>query len=154
MRLVIGSDHAGFELKQELIGFLKQQGHEVLDVGTMSAEPSVDYPDYAEKVGLAVLDGRADRGVLLCGSGVGAAVAANKLPGIRAGLCHDSYAAHQGAEHDDMNVLVMGGLIVGRELAFELVRAYLAARYTGEERHQRRLDKVRALERRYGPRAS
>jgi ribose 5-phosphate isomerase B len=149
MRIVIGSDHAGFELKQVLAPYLRESGHEVLDVGTHSADP-VDYPDSAEAVGKAVLDGRAERGILLCGSGVGAAVAANKLPGIRAGLCHDSYAAHQGVEHDDMNVLVLGGLIVGRELARELVRVYLGARYGGEERHQRRLDKIRALERRYG----
>ena len=149
MRIAIGSDHAGFELKQTLATYLRESGHEILDVGTSNAEP-VDYPDSAEAVGKAVLDGRAERGILLCGSGVGAAVAANKLPGIRAGLCHDSYAAHQGVEHDDMNVLVLGGLIVGRELARELVRVYLAARYGGEERHQRRLDKIRALERRYG----
>ena len=151
MRLVIGSDHAGFELKRDLAAFVRDLGHDLLDVGTNSTE-SVDYPDSAEAVGLAVLDGRAERGILLCGSGVGAAVAANKLPGIRAGLCHDSYAAHQGVEHDDMNVLVMGGLIVGRELARELVRVYLGARYGGGERHQRRLDKVRALEERYGAR--
>jgi RpiB/LacA/LacB family sugar-phosphate isomerase len=149
VRVVIGSDHAGFELKQDVAAFLRQQGHEVLDVGTTDTAP-VDYPDYAEAVGRAVLDGRAERGVLLCGSGVGAAVAANKLPGIRAGLCHDTYAAHQGVEHDDMNVLVLGGLIVGRELARELVRAYLVARYGGGERHQRRLDKIRDLERRCG----
>ena len=148
MRVVIGSDHAGYELKQHLAGFLRDQGHEVTDLGTDSTA-SVDYPDYAEAVGRAVLDGRAERGVLLCGSGVGAAVAANKLPGIRAGLCHDSYAAHQGVEHDDMNVLVLGGLIVGRELAQELVRVYLSASFRGEERHRRRLDKIRALERRY-----
>ncbi len=152
MRVVIGSDHAGYELKQDLAEFLQGQGHEVVDVGTTSTAP-VDYPDYAEAVGCAVLDGRAERGLLLCGSGVGAAVAANKLPGIRAGLCHDSYAAHQGVEHDDMNVLVLGALIVGRELARELVRVYLAARYGGEARHQRRLDKIRALERRYAARA-
>jgi RpiB/LacA/LacB family sugar-phosphate isomerase len=150
MRIVIGSDHAGYELKESVLRFVREAGHEVLDLGTFSTA-SVDYPDYAEAVGAAVLDGRAERGLLLCGSGVGAAVAANKLPGIRAGLCHDTYAAHQGVEHDDMNVLVMGGLIIGRELACELVRVFLAARYGGEERHQRRLDKIRALERRYAP---
>ena len=112
----------------------------------------MDYPDFAEAVGRAVLDGRAERGVLICGSGVGASVAANKLPGIRAGLCHDTYSAHQGVEHDDMNVLVLGGRIIGRELARELVRAFLAARYAGDERHERRLDKIRDLERRYGGR--
>ena len=149
MRVVIGSDHAGFELKSDLAAYLQEQGHDVLDVGTDGPAP-VDYPDFAEAVGSAVLARRAERGVLLCGSGVGAAVAANKLPGIRAGLCHDTYAAHQGVEHDDMNVLVLGGLIVGRELARELVRVYLAASYAGGERHQRRLDKIGALERKYG----
>jgi ribose 5-phosphate isomerase B len=148
VRVAIGSDHAGFELKQELVPSLREAGHDVVDVGTFGTE-SVDYPDFAEAVGKAVLGGHVDRGILLCGSGVGAAVAANKLPGIRAGLCHDTYAAHQGVEHDDMNVLVMGGLIVGRELARELVRAYLGARYGGGERHQRRLDKIADLERRY-----
>ncbi|HET8724672.1 MAG TPA: ribose 5-phosphate isomerase B [Anaeromyxobacteraceae bacterium] len=151
MRLVIGSDHAGFELKQALSPFLREVGHEVLDVGTDGTAP-VDYPVYAEKVGLAVLDGRAERGLLLCGSGVGAAVAANKLPGIRAGLCHDGYSAHQGVEHDDMNVLVLGGLVVGRALARELVRSFLGARFGGEERHRRRLDEIADLERRYGER--
>ncbi len=151
MRLVIGSDHAGFELKQVLSPFLREEGHEVLDVGTDGTGP-VDYPVYAEKVGLAVLDGRAERGLLLCGSGVGAAVAANKLPGIRAGLCHDGYSAHQGVEHDDMNVLVLGGLVVGRALARELVRSFLGSRFGGEERHRRRLDEIADLERRYGER--
>jgi RpiB/LacA/LacB family sugar-phosphate isomerase len=151
MRVVIGSDHAGFELKQHVAKLVREAGHELVDVGTFGTE-SVDYPDFAAAVGEAVLDGRAERGILLCGSGVGAAVAANKLPGIRAGLCHDTYSAHQGVEHDDMNVLVMGGLVVGRELARELVRAYLGAQYSGEERHQRRLDKTRALERRYAAR--
>jgi RpiB/LacA/LacB family sugar-phosphate isomerase len=142
MRVVVGSDHAGFELKQQVTGFVREFGHEVLDVGTDSAE-SVDYPDYAAALGNAILAGQ--RGILLCGSGVGAAVAANKLHGIRAGVCHDSYSAHQGVEHDDMNVLVMGGLIVGRELARELVRVFLEARSCAE-RHVRRLAKIRALE--------
>ncbi len=150
MRVALGCDHAGFELKRDLADFLTQEGHEVLDLGTDGPAP-VDYPVYAEAVGNAVLSGKAERGVMLCGSGVGAAVAANKLPGIRAGLCHDSYSAHQGVEHDDMNVLVMGGLVVGREVARELVRIYLAARYTGEERHQRRIDEIKAMERRYAP---
>jgi RpiB/LacA/LacB family sugar-phosphate isomerase len=127
---------------------LRQAGHEVLDVGTNSTAP-VDYPDFAEAVGRAVMDGRSERGVLICGSGVGASVAANKLPGIRAGICHDTYSAHQGVEHDDMNVLVLGGRIVGPALALELVRAFVAARFTGEERHIRRLGKVKALETRY-----
>ena len=148
MKLVVGSDHAGFPLKQEVAESLRQQGHEVLDVGAFSPEPS-DYPDFAEAVALAVRDGRAERGVLLCGSGVGASVAANKIPGIRAAICHDSYSAHQGVEHDDMNVLVLGSRIVGPALAHDLVRAYLGARFTGEERHVRRLGKVKAIEARY-----
>jgi RpiB/LacA/LacB family sugar-phosphate isomerase len=148
MRIVVGSDHAAFDLKQEVAEALRREGHQVLDVGTTSTQP-VDYPDFAEAVGLAVLDGRAERGVLLCGSGVGASVAANKLPGVRAAVCHDAYSAHQGVEHDDMNVLVLGGRIVGPALAHELVRAFVAARYTGEERHARRLAKVKALEQRY-----
>jgi RpiB/LacA/LacB family sugar-phosphate isomerase len=122
--------------------------HEVLDLGTRDTKP-VDYPDFAEAVGLAVRDGRAERGLLLCGSGVGASVAANKIPGVRAGLCHDHYSAHQGVEHDDMNVLVMGGRVIGESVALELVRAFLGSKYTGEDRHQRRLDKVKAIERRY-----
>jgi RpiB/LacA/LacB family sugar-phosphate isomerase len=148
MKLVVGSDHAGFVLKQEVAEALRKEGHEVLDVGTGSTAP-VDYPDFAEAVGLAVRDGRAERGVLICGSGVGAAVAANKVRGIRAGICHDTYSAHQGVEHDDMNVLVLGGRIVGPALAHELVRAFVAARYSGEERHARRLAKVMALESRF-----
>jgi ribose 5-phosphate isomerase B len=145
MRIVFGSDHAGFELKERLVVYLRDQGYQIVDVGTSNTEP-VDYPDFAEAVGRAVLAGRADRGVLICGSGVGAAVAANKLPGIRAGLCHDTYSAHQGVEHDAMNVLVLGGRVIGLELARELVRAYLGAEFTGEERHRRRLDKITKLE--------
>jgi len=145
MRIVVGSDHAGYILKQEVGEALRGAGHEVLDVGTNSTAP-VDYPDSAEAVGKAVMDGRAERGVLICGSGVGASVAASKLPGIRAAVCHDTYSAHQGVEHDDMNVLVLGGRIIGPALALELVRAFVAARFTGEERHVRRLAKVKALE--------
>jgi RpiB/LacA/LacB family sugar-phosphate isomerase len=152
MRVVLGSDHAGFELKRDLAEYLAGEGHAIVDVGTDGPSP-VDYPVYAEAVGKAVLAGEAERGVLLCGSGVGAAVAANKLPGIRAGLCHDSYSAHQGVEHDDMNVLVMGGLVVGREVARELARIFLAARYGDEPRHRRRVEQIRELERRYGARA-
>ncbi|PYQ03987.1 MAG: ribose 5-phosphate isomerase B [Acidobacteria bacterium] len=148
MRIVVGSDHAGYVLKQEVGEALRQAGHEVLDVGTDSTAP-VDYPDSAEAVGKAVMDGRAERGVLICGSGVGASVAASKLPGIRAAVCHDTYSAHQGVEHDDMNVLVLGGRIIGQALAMELVRAFVAARFSGEERHVRRLGKVKALETRY-----
>ena len=124
-------------------------GHEVLDVGTHTAEP-VDYPDYAEAVGKAILEGQADRGVLVCGSGVGASVAANKMQGIRAGLCHDTYSAHQGVEHDDMNVIVLGSRVIGPAMAQELVAAYISAKFTNEERHLRRLNKVKALELRFG----
>jgi transaldolase / glucose-6-phosphate isomerase len=145
MRVVIASDHAGFPLKESLEGFLSQLGHQVVDVGTHGTEP-VDYPDYAEALSKALLGGQAERGLLICGSGVGASVAANKLPGIRAGLCHDTYSAHQGVEHDDMNVLVLGGRVIGPELAQELVKAYLGATFTGEERHRRRLEKVHVLE--------
>jgi RpiB/LacA/LacB family sugar-phosphate isomerase len=148
MKIVVGSDHAGFELKQNLEPYLRDLGHEVIDVGTESAA-SVDYPDYAQAVAEAVRDGQAERGILLCGSGVGASVAANKIPGIRAGLCHDTYSAHQGVEHDDMNVLVLGARVIGQELAHELVRAFLGAKFTGEERHRRRLEKVQMLERRF-----
>jgi len=145
MRTVIGSDHAGFELKTSLAKFLRTLGDDVLDVGTNSTDP-VDYPDFAEAVGKAVLDGRADRGVLICGSGIGASVAANKMKGIRAGLCHDTYSAHQGVEHDDMNVLVLGARVIGPAMAEELVRAFAGAKFTNEERHLRRLNKVKAIE--------
>jgi RpiB/LacA/LacB family sugar-phosphate isomerase len=148
MKIAVGSDHAGFELKQEVAAQLKKGGHDVVDVGTDSTAP-VDYPDYAEKVALAVKEGRAERAVLICGSGVGACVAANKVPGVRAAICHDVYSAHQGVEHDDMNVLVLGGRIIGPAIAHELVEAYVKARYTAEERHARRLAKVLAIEKRY-----
>jgi len=149
MRITIGSDHAGFELKQILSEHLKQNGHQVVDVGTRNAQP-VDYPDYAEAVALSVLGGDSERGILICGSGVGACVAANKIPGIRAGLCHDSYSAHQGVEHDDVNVLVLGARIIGIELAKDLCLTFLNARFTAEERHQRRLGKIGSIEQRYG----
>jgi len=145
MKLVVGSDHAGFQLKNETASLLKSLGHDVLDVGAYDERPS-DYPDFAEAVGRAVLDGRAERGVLICGSGVGASVAANKLVGIRAGMCHDTYSAHQGVEHDNMNVLVLGSRVVGIKLAEDLVKAFLGAQFTREERHVRRLAKVKALE--------
>jgi RpiB/LacA/LacB family sugar-phosphate isomerase len=148
VKIAIGSDHAGFELKQRVKALLLELKHQVLDLGTDSTKP-VDYPDFAEAVGLAVREGRAKRGILVCGSGVGASVAANKIPGVRAGLCHDHYSAHQGVEHDDMNVLVMGGRVIGESVALELVRAFLDARYTGETRHEQRLAKVKALERRF-----
>jgi RpiB/LacA/LacB family sugar-phosphate isomerase len=148
MRIVIGSDHAGFEMKGAIAKHLHDLRQEVVDVGTTSTDP-VDYPDFAEAVGKAVLDGRADRGVLICGSGVGASVAANKVRGIRAGLCHDSYSAHQGVEHDDMNVLVLGARVIGFALAQDLVSAYIGAKFTNEERHVRRLNKVKAIEARF-----
>ncbi len=148
MRIALAADHAGYALKQHLLGVVKALGHEVSDLGTDS-EAAVDYPDFAEKLGMAVREGRADRGVLLCGSGVGATGAAHKIPGIRAAVCHDVYSAHQGVEHDDMNVLVLGARIIGPARADDLVKAFLGARYTHEERHVRRLGKVMALERRW-----
>jgi ribose 5-phosphate isomerase B len=145
MKIVIGSDHAGFQLKVAMGDLLRSMNQEVLDVGAFNENPS-DYPDFAEAVGRAILDRKAERGVLICGSGVGASVAANKLTGIRAAVCHDAYSAHQGVEHDDMNVLVFGSRIVGVKLAEDLVKAYLAAKFTNEDRHVRRLAKVKALE--------
>jgi ribose 5-phosphate isomerase B len=145
MKIVIGSDHAGFELKNAMGDVLRGLGNAVLDVGAFNENPS-DYPDFAEAVGRAVLDGKAERGVLICGSGVGASVAANKLVGIRAAVCHDTYSAHQGVEHDDMNVLVLGSRIIGVKLAEDLVKAFLGAQFTNEERHKRRLAKIAVLE--------
>lgn len=148
MRVVIAADHAGFQLKQTIGESLRSAGHTVIDVGSDSEDP-VDYPDYAEALGKLVVEGQADRGVLICGSGVGASVAVNKIPGIRAGLCHDSYSAHQGVEHDEMNVLVLGARVIGSALAQELVDCFLAAQFNHEERHRRRLQKINALEQRY-----
>ena len=145
MKIVMASYHAGFDLKQTLVETVKGLGHEVIDVGTFSTE-SVDYPDYAVKLAAEILSGRAERGILLCGSGIGASVAANKIPGIRAGNCEDHYSAHQGVEHDDMNVLVLGGRIIGPMPAIEMCGAFLAAKFTGEPRHVRRLEKVHAIE--------
>jgi RpiB/LacA/LacB family sugar-phosphate isomerase len=145
----VGCDHAGFPLKRPVVDALRAAGHEVLDLGTDSTDP-VDYPDYACAVAEAVQQGRAERGVVLCGSGVGAAVVANKLRGIRAGVCHDTYSAHQGVEHDDVNVLALGARVVGDALAGELVRAFVDARFSGEARHVRRLAKLTALEGRGG----
>jgi RpiB/LacA/LacB family sugar-phosphate isomerase len=145
MKIVIGSDHAGVDLKTNLITYIRQLGNEVVDVGADKPDP-VDYPDYAKKVADLVIGGGAERGVLICGSGVGASVAANKIRGIRAGLCHDVYSAHQGVEHDNMNILVLGARIIGLETARELVHAFLGANFTGEERHVRRLAKVHELE--------
>jgi len=153
MKIAIGSDHAGFGLKESVKALLQRQSkHQVLDVGTADTKP-VDYPDYAEAVGLTLRDGKADRGILVCGSGVGASVAANKIPGVRAGLCHDHYSAHQGVEHDDMNVLVMGGRVIGESVALELVSTFLDSNYSAAERHERRLDKIKAIEARYAGKA-
>ena len=149
MKLVIGSDHAGFALKVAMGDLLRSLGQEVLDVGAFNENPS-DYPDFAEGVGRAILDGKAERGVLVCGSGVGASVAANKVMGIRAGMCHDSYSAHQGVEHDNINVLVLGSRVVGVKLAEDLVKAFLGAKFSQEDRHVRRLGKIKALEDKFG----
>jgi ribose 5-phosphate isomerase B len=149
MHIALAADHTGVDRKAEVAAALRAEGHRVDDLGTDTTAP-VDYPDYAERLGLAVVEGRAERGVLICGSGVGASVAANKIPGIRAAVCHDSYSAHQGVEHDDMNILVLGARVIGCEVARELARIFVAARYTGAERHARRLEKVRAMEQRYG----
>jgi len=149
MRIAIGSDHAGFELKEQLLALLRELRHEVSDLGTHTAAMA-DYPDCAERVALALRGGQALRGIVICGSGVGASMAANKVAGVRAGLCHDTYSARQGVEHDDMNVLVLGARVIGVATAGELVRAFIGARFTGEERHRRRLAKVTALEERYG----
>ena len=146
MNIAIAADHGGFPLKAELIEQLRADGHTVDDLGPPEPDPTDDYPDYARMVGQAIQRGTAQRGIVVCGSGVGACVAANKMAGIRAGLCHDRYSAHQGVEHDDMNVLCLGARIVGPALARELVTAFTAAKFSGEERHQRRLDKVNAIE--------
>jgi len=148
MKVALGADHAGFELKERIKAHLINLRHDAADLGTHSKDP-VDYPDFAEAVGLAVRDKKAERGILVCGSGVGASVAANKIRGVRAGICHDHYSAHQGVEHDDVNVLVLGGRIVGEALALELVEAFLQAKFTAEERHRRRLEKVKRIEQRF-----
>jgi len=150
VKLVIGSDHAGFPLKEEVRAYLTKAGHEIVDLGAYEIDPLDDYPDFAEKVGLAVKRGDAPRGILICGSGVGVCVAANKIPGIRAGMCHDTYSAHQGVEHDDMNVIVLGARIIGSELAFECVNAFVGAKFnTTEPRYTRRFNKVKAIEAKY-----
>jgi len=149
MHIAVAADHAGFLLKEKMAEFLGGLGHTVKDLGTCNTTP-VDYPDFAEAVARAVLSEEVERAVLICGSGVGASVAANKFTGIRAGLCHDTYSAHQGVEHDHMNVLVLGGRVVGEELAHELVRAFVGAKTSKEERHLRRLAKIEAIEARCG----
>lgn len=150
MKLVIGSDHAGFSLKEEVRTHLAAAGHEVIDLGAYQCDPEDDYPDFAVKVGEAVKAGIAPRGIVLCGSGVGVCIAANKIPGIRAGICHDTYSAHQGVEHDDMNVLVLGARIIGSSLALEVVHAFVGASFIArEERFVRRFKKVLAVEAKY-----
>jgi ribose 5-phosphate isomerase B len=145
MRIAIASDHAGFPLKDEVIRAVLDAGHEPVDLGTDSTQ-SVDYPDYAEKLGRAILAGQAERGILVCGSGVGASIAANKMDGVYAGLCHDVYSARQGVEHDDMNVLCLGARIIGPALVPELVRAFVDAQFSTDERHRRRVGKIHNLE--------
>ena len=148
MRVAFAADHAGAALKQELMRRLDDAGlgHDLIDLGGDGSDPLDDYPDFAQRIGLTVRDGAADRGVLICGSGVGASVAANKIRGVRTAICHDTYSAHQGVEHDDMNILTLGSRVIGPEPAFECVLAFLAATFSGEERHQRRLNKVLAIE--------
>lgn len=148
MRIAVGADHAGFPLKEPAIAELRRLGHEVLDLGTDSTEPS-DYPDFAQAVGEAVMRGEAERGLLVCGSGVGASVAANKIPGVRAAVCHDTFSARQGVQDDDMNVLCLGARIIGPQLALEVIRAWEGATFSNAERHRRRLGKVKAIEERY-----
>jgi RpiB/LacA/LacB family sugar-phosphate isomerase len=148
MRVVLGSDHAGFEMKQKILAHVQSLGHQVLDVGTHDSAPT-DYPDYAEALGMALINNQADRGIMICGSGVGASIAVNKLPGIRGGVCHDCYSAHQGVEHDNMNVLIMGARVIGIELAYDLVGIFLDAQFSCEERHLRRLAKLQKLETRF-----
>lgn len=145
--VALGGDHAGFSMKEDLAKYLGEIGLSVTDCGTNSGE-SCDFPDFAETVSREVLDGKVERGILVCGSGVGVSVAANKIPGIRASLCHDSYSARQGVEHDDMNVICIGARVIGPELAMEIMRSFLSARYTPQPRHQRRLDKILDIERR------
>ncbi len=146
MRIALGTDHAGFELRDKVARVLADLGHDVEDVGAHTYDPQDDYPDFARLVAEAVADGDVERGVLVCGSGVGASVAANKVAGVRAAMCHDTYSAHQGFEHDDMNVLCMGARVIGEELAREVVASFLGAAFSGEERHVRRVAKIKAIE--------
>jgi len=150
VKLVIASDHAGFPLKEEMRAELSKLGHEVVDLGAFKVEPEDDYPDFAERMGEAIKEGKAPRGILICGSGVGVCVAANKIPGIRAGICHDVYSAHQGVEHDDMNVLVLGARVIGSALAIDLAKMFVSATFQAKEgRFVRRYEKVIAIEARY-----
>jgi ribose 5-phosphate isomerase B len=148
MRIAVAADHAGFDMKRDLAAALRAQGHDVLDLGTHSSA-AVDYPDCAEAVATALRDRRADRGLIVCGSGAGVSIAANKFPGVRAAVCHDCYTARQAVEHDDMNVLCLGARVIGPALAGDLVAVFLAATFSGEARHQRRLDKILAIEDRF-----
>jgi len=147
LRVALGADHGGYSLKNELLARLQGQ-YDILDLGAHKYDPDDDYPDFAEAVAKAVASGKAQRGILVCGSGVGACIAANKVPGVRACLCHDTYSAHQGVEHDDMNVLCLGARVIGIELAAKLIEAFLKARFSSEKRHRRRLKKVLAIEKR------
>lgn len=147
MKIAVAGDHAGFELKNHIYELLGEMGGEVLDLGAKTFEAGDDYPDFAEALGNAIASGKAERGVLICGSGVGASIAANKIRGVRAAICHDTYSAHQGVEHDDMNVLVLGSRVIGTALAEDLVKAFLQAKFTNEPRHARRLEKVKRIER-------
>ena len=146
MRVAVAFDHRGVKLRDRVLQEVRELGHEPLDLGTDAAEPAVDYPDKAREIGDTVRSGESERGILVCGSGVGAAIAACKLPGVRAAICHDTYSAHQGVEHDDMNVLCLGSGVVGEELAGELIRAFLAASFDGGQRYRRRLEKIEAME--------
>ena len=146
MRIALAADHAGTELKAELLARLAPLGHELIDLGGDGSNPEDDYPDYSRALALAILEGRADRGILVCGSGVGASIAASKMPGIRAGLCHDTYSAGQGVEHDDMNVLALGARVIGIETSVTCAESFLAAKFSGEARHVRRVAKIRAIE--------
>jgi ribose 5-phosphate isomerase B len=147
VKVAVAFDHRGVKLRPRILQLIPNLGHEVVDLGTDAVDPRIDYPDKAREIGEAILGGEAERGVLVCGSGVGASVAACKLPGIRAAICHDVYSAHQGVEHDDMNVLCLGSEVVGAELTADLIRTFLSARFTGEERYLRRLQKIEELER-------
>ncbi len=149
MRVALAADHGGFRLKSVLVEFLAARGFEVLDLGAAAVEPADDYPDYARAAAAAVLEGRAERGIIICGSGVGASVAASKFPGVRAAVCHDSYSAHQGVEHDDLNILCLGERIIGPELAKEVAVRFLEARFSGAERHRRRLGKIAGIEKEF-----
>jgi len=154
MKIALAADHAGYPLKADLAPYLAAQGYEVLDLGTDSADVPVDYPKFAEALACAVVEGRVERGILICGSGVGACIAANKIPGARAAICHDTYSAHQGVEHDNMNILCLGNRVIGDMLAHELVNAYLNARFEADEpRHVRRVGETQALEQKYMSRA-